>query len=164
MTTRTQTPLEHIERLNDEVDSVVDDITPDQWLATTIAEGWPVGFAVRHIANGYATVIGWVESARVGQPEHTDPEAIHRGNAEGLATYGAGDPCEVTALLGERQAALRALVCGLPEAELDRPALISPNGDQRSVELVLTALLDAHTHNHLDSIRATLGLPQLASA
>jgi hypothetical protein len=163
MTTRTEATLQHIERLNAEVDPVVDQITPEQWHATTTAEGWPIGFAVRHIANGYETVKGWVEAGQARLPHHSDPEAIHRGNAEGLVAYGAGDQAGVTALLRERQAALRTLVSSLHEADLDTLALVSTNGDHRSVELVLTTLLDAHTHSHLDSIRATLGL-QLASA
>ena len=163
MTTRTEATLQHIERLNAEVDPVVDQITSEQWHATTTAEGWPIGFVVRHIANGYETVKGWVEAGQAGRPHHSDPEAIHRGNAEGLGAYGAGDQAGVTALLRERQAALRTLASSLPEADLDSLALVSTNGDHRSVELVLTTLLDAHTRSHLDSIRATLEL-QLASA
>jgi hypothetical protein len=164
MTTHIQGTLEHIGRLNGEVDPVGDDIAPDQWLITTTAEGWPVGLAARHIADGNATVMGWLESACARQPERTDRDAIHRGNADGLAVYVAGEQCEVTALLRERLSALRAPVTGLLEAEFDRVALISPSGDQRNVELVLTAFLDGHTHNHIDSIRAPLGLLRFASA
>jgi hypothetical protein len=98
----------------------------------------------------------WVAAGRAGQPHQSDPDAIHAGNAAGLASHGPGKPEEVRALLRSRQQAVLELVDQLQERELDLPALISATGQQRTIEQVLTTLLQAHTRTHLDSIRATV--------
>jgi DinB family protein len=156
MSQRSDAVRAHVERLNAEVLAVVAGLSVDEWHATTASEAWPVGYAVRHIANGYAAVLDWVAAGRRGQPHQSDPEAIHAGNAAGLASYGPGEPEEVLALLRSRQQAVLELVDQLQEHELDIPALVGATGQQRTVEQVLTTLLEAHTRTHLDSIRATV--------
>jgi len=145
-----------VERLNAEVVSIVERLSPDEWSATTASEAWPVGYAARHIANGYAAVADWVSAGRAGQPHISNPEAIHASNAAGLASHGPGEPEEVRAFLQSRQQAVLELVDQLQERELDLPALVGATGQQRTIEEVLTILLPAHTRTHLDSIRATV--------
>lgn len=155
MTQRKAAVRAHVERLNAELAQVVDHLNQEDWHMTTTSEAWPIGYAVRHIASGYAAVMEWVAAGRAVQPHQADPEAIHAGNAAGLATYGAGAPEEVRALLQRRQQAVLDLIDELQERDLDVPALVGATGQQRTVEEVLTTLLQAHTRGHLDSIRAT---------
>ena len=144
-----------IEALRREVVSVVEPLTEAQWRATTAAEGWPVGFAARHIAAGCGQATEWVQAGVDGRPMQMEPELIHARNAEHLTQHGGVARAEVLAMLRERFDALASLAGGLTDAQLALPALVSPAG-QRSVEEVATALLAMHSRNHLESIRATL--------
>ena len=78
MTQRKAAVRAHVERVNAELAQVVDRLNQEDWHMTTTSEAWPIGYAVRHQA---------------------DPEAIHAGNAAGLATCGAGAPEEVLTTL-----------------------------------------------------------------
>jgi hypothetical protein len=95
MSDKIRAAVSQVEGLISEALSTLEDLSDAQGQATTASEGWPVGYAARHIADGFRQSREWIEAACAGAPAHVDRAAIDASDAAGLATHGVGERQDV---------------------------------------------------------------------
>jgi hypothetical protein len=136
---------------NDAAVELVSGLAPDQWRRVTVAEGWPVGVAARHIALGHRQFVGWVDAMVAGHP--VDPGDLDAVNARHAAAGIVAEPDEVAHLLrAEGDAALAALTSLSPDdvaGEVDF-------GGRRLPRIALLGASVRHVDAHVASIRASV--------
>jgi len=157
-TTRAAERIAQLEAVNDEVAATVESCTAEEWSRVTAEEGWTVAATAHHIAEiqrRFARLAGILAAGQTFTPSMT-MEQIHESNAQHAREYADADQGETLEILRESCAEIRALIEGMSDADLDRPAGIF-GGNELTVDQVLENIVVGHAHAHLASIRDTLG-------
>ncbi len=119
------------------------------WEAVTLAEGWPVGVAARHIGLWYPAMTGWMRAMAAGEPIVVGP--IHALNAEQAALGVVATPDEVVELLNSNGEILASAMRTLTEHHLAGEVDF---GGERTLAAEVAEIAIAHVEEHLASIRA----------
>ncbi len=158
MSDRAKTLTERFEEANQELIRTVERCSDTQWRATTLAEGWSVGVAAHHLAEGHKAIARLIQAAASDQPlPPLSMEALDQRNAEHARQHVNCTRAETLELLRQNATEAAAMVRGLSDDQLDRiaQARIGPMKVQEMIERILIG----HVQNHLGSIRATLAAP-----
>ena len=153
---RAQALAEQFERVNADAIAAVEARDEAAGATTRTAEGWPLFFAARHIAEGHGAVMGLVATvAAGGEPPAVTGAMLDAINAESLARHGGTGRAEALALLREHGAATAAAIRRLSEEQLDRTATMELfGGNPITVQQLIEAVLIGHAQVHLASFRA----------
>ena len=133
-------------------------LTPAEWQTRLPGDGRMVGVVVHHVATMYPLEIELAQTLAAGKPiAGVTWAAVHELNANHAATN-AGVTADVALdLLRRNSAAAAAAIRALSDAELDRAAAISLNGDAPlTCQFFLEDHAVRHSFHHLARIRAAL--------
>lgn len=150
---------DQFEAVNQEVIALTESLTDQQWDQVCLAEGWPVGVALHHIAVAYTGIADWVIRLAEQKPVTTSHDQINDINHTHAADQ-VGYTREVTLGLLKANGAVAALaVRQLEDAQLDNSAPFLPAGEgkTRSCRQIIEHVLIGHPQEHLKSIRQALG-------
>ena len=137
-----------------EINTVVEKLGDVEWKKVTSAEKWPVGVVAHHVAGGHAAISGLVQMVAKGQSvPHLTMEMIHEDNAKHANTAKA----ETLALLKTNGAKAASVVQGLGDVEVDRSGTVLAGMPAMTAAQAIEGILINHVHEHLGSIRATIG-------
>jgi hypothetical protein len=141
-----------------EFNKVVEGLSDADWTKVTSAEKWPVGVVAHHLAEGHANVGGLVHLVAKAQPlPGLTWEMIHANNAKHAKEQTNVTKAAALALLKANGEKTSALVRALSDAELDRSASVLAGMPAMTAAQAIEGILINHVHEHLGSIRATIG-------
>jgi hypothetical protein len=141
-----------------EINMVVERLSDGEWKKLTSAEKWPVGVVAHHVAEGHAAISGLVQMVAKGQPiPHLTMDMIHENNAKHAKEHAGTTKTVTLALLQANGAKAASIVRGLSDAELDRSGTVLAGMPAMTAAQAIEGILINHVHEHLGSIRATLG-------
>ncbi len=143
--------------VNNEIASLVQRCTAEQWQRTDTAEGWTVAAVAHHVAEIQQAFVGMVEQLAAGKTftPGSSMERVHRANAQHAKDFAAVDQQEVLALLQASQAAMTPQLAALTVADLSRDAGVF--GDNAlTVAQVIEQIVIAHCQEHLGSMQDAL--------
>lgn len=141
-----------------ELNKVVEGLSDADWKKVTSAEKWPLGVVAHHVAEAHAGIGGLVH--RVGKAEPLPGltmDMIHANNARHAKEYANVTKAETLALLKANAEQTSALVRALSDEELDRSASLLGGMATMTAAQAIDGILINHVHEHLGSVRATLG-------
>ncbi len=150
---------ERFEQANQELIGTVERCSDAEWRAPTSAEGWPVGVAAHHLAEGHKAIAALIQLAATGQPLPVlSMEMLDQRNAEHARQHANCTKAETLELLRQHGATAAATVSGLSDDQLNRtaPWRTGPLKVREMIERILIG----HIQNHLGSIRAAIGARQ----
>ncbi len=141
-----------------ELNTVVEELSDADWMKVTSAEKWPVGVVAHHVAGGHARVSGLVQLVAKGQPvPHLTMDMVNENNAKRAEEHAATTKAATLALLKTNGANAASIVRGLSDAELDRSGTVLVGMPPMTAAQAIERILINHVHEHLGSIRATIG-------
>jgi hypothetical protein len=152
-----------VERLETAVESVItfaEQCTAEQWQTDIPDEGGTVGMVIHHVAFGIAPVMGWVMAAVEGGEMPTlTRERLHQYNAQHAQKHARPDRAATIATLLEQKEATSQTLNELTNDQLTKPTTFALVGEQEITgQKMVEWFLINHCHNHLKSIKGTLGL------
>ncbi len=150
---------ERFERINDEVITVVEGCSNDQWQTLVPEEGRTVGVVCHHVGGAHRFLTQLIQALSTGEtgPPNT-MEAIHAANAQHMERYASCTKDEAIALLRRNGGVARAAVEALTDEQLDRQGRLVLYGDRPvTARQVIERRLIGHPLSHLQGIRDVLG-------
>lgn len=156
--TRAEELAAELKRATGEIRTELERIPDDRWMnAITGPEGWRVGHAAHHIAEGYLQSLAWIDQAvRQGAPVELDAAvaipAVNESNALCLREHGGETRAETLALLDDSARKLVERVEALTDEQLDGPMMVV-RGEPRPGSQVALPLALRHATIHLQNIR-----------
>ena len=156
---RGQALAEAFTAANNQVITLVEGVSDEQWRNICEGETWSVGVTARHIAASHAGIAGFVRAVAEGQgPPPLDPAAIHQGNAEHAHAHANCTRAEVLDLLRTGGAEGAATLRGLTDAQLANSTPIAFAGGQPwTAAEIAERIMIGHMQMHLPSIQAAIG-------
>ena len=129
-----------------------------EWQKRVPHDGRKVGVVVHHVASVYPIEIQLAQSLAAGQPiTGVTWDAIHAMNRDHAKEHDGVTKEAALALLANNSAAAAAAIRALSNAELDRAAPVSLNGDAPlTCQFILEDHAVRHSYHHLARIRAAL--------
>ncbi len=131
---------------------------PDtQWTANCAAEGWPVGVAACHVAEGHRFIAGAIErTAGIRKIDPLGGEDIHTINARHAQQHNAIGKDEVLGIFRENTVYLAGVIRALTPEQLDRSRELAPGRPPLTVRQIVELAAIGHVQNHMDSVRTTV--------
>ena len=156
MSERAKTLGDTFEHASHELIAAVQRMSEADWHAKTPSEGWTVGVAAHHVAEGHKQIAGLVHTIASGQPVPAlTMDMLNHANAAHATQHAHCTKAETLDLLKKNCASAVATVRALSDAQLDRAATVM--GGSMSAAQVVERILIGHVHDHLGSIKRTLG-------
>lgn len=141
-----------------EFNKVVEGLSDADWKNVTSAEKWSIGVVAHHVAEAHAGIGGLVHRVAKAEPlPGLTMDMLHANNAKHAKEQANVTKAETLALLKGNGEKSSALVRGLSDAELDRSASVLAGMPAMSAAQAIEGILINHVHEHLGSIRATVG-------
>jgi uncharacterized damage-inducible protein DinB len=141
-----------------EMTAVLEKLSDADWKKETGGEKWTVGVVAHHIASSHEGIAGIIKAVSAGQsmPNFT-MEMLHEMNAKHAKEHSHATRADTVALHKKNAAAAATLVRGLSDVELGRSATVLTGMPAMSVEQIVNGILINHVHEHLGSIKTTVG-------
>jgi uncharacterized damage-inducible protein DinB len=146
------------EAVNDAIVDTVSGCTAEGWQRVTASEGWPVAVVAHHVTQVqgfFVTVLAGLSSAESSIMAVTMQD-INENNARHARDFAGVGKSETLDALRENGAALKRLILDLDDEKLALGAFVI-DGQELNGEQVIEFGLIGHFHEHLGSIRATIG-------
>ena len=141
-----------------EFNKVVESLSDADWKKVTSAEKWPVGVVAHHVAEGHANISGLIHLVAKAQPmPGLTMDMINANNAKHAKEQADVTKAAASAVLKANGEKASGLVRGLSDAELDRSASLMAGMPSMTASQAIEGILINHVHEHLGSIRATIG-------
>ena len=141
-----------------EFNKVVEGLSDVDWKKVTSAEKWPVGVVAHHVAEGHANISGLIHLVAKAQPmPGLTMDMINANNAKHAKEQADVTKAAALAVLKANGEKASGLVRGLSDAELDRSASVLAGMPSVTAAQAIEGILINHVHEHLGSIRATIG-------
>ena len=141
-----------------EFNKVAEGLSDADWKSVTSAEKWPVGVVAHHVAEAHAGIGGLVHRVGKAQPlPGLTMVMIHANNAKHAKEQANVAKAETLALLKTNGEKTSALVRALSDEELDRSASLLGGMPAMTAAQAIEGILINHVHEHLGSVRATIG-------
>ena len=141
-----------------EFNKVVEGLSDAEWKKVTSAEKWPVGVVAHHVAEGHTNIGGLVHLVAKAQPlPGLTMDMIDANNAKHAKEQANVTKAAALAALKANGEKSSGLVRGLSDAELDRSASVLAGMPALTAAQAIEGILINHVHEHLGSIRATIG-------
>jgi hypothetical protein len=141
-----------------EFNKVVESLSDSDWKKVTSAEKWPVGVVAHHVAEGHANIGGLIHLVAKAQPmPGLTMDMINANNAKHAKEQANVTKAAALAVLKANGEKASGLVRGLSDAELDRSASVLAGMPSVTAAQAIEGILINHVHEHLGSIRATIG-------
>lgn len=141
-----------------EATEVIERLSDADWQKVTAAEKWPVGVVAHHMAGAHEIIAGIAKSIADGTAGPPIAMAdLDEMNAKHAVEHANCTKSETLALHRKNAAAAAAIVRGIRDGDLDRPAPVLTGMPPMSAEQ-LAGVLVQHVDEHLGSIRATVGV------
>jgi len=133
-------------------------LSETEWQTPVPHDGRKIGVVVHHVASVYAIEINLAQSLAAGQPiTAVTWDAVHAMNRDHAKQNDGVTKEAALALLGANSATAAAAIRALSDAELDRAAPVSLNGDAPlTCQFMLEDHAVRHSYHHLARIRAAL--------
>jgi hypothetical protein len=130
-------------------------LSSEQWTLICPNEGWPVGYVVHHIGQGFGRPGGWIEQALAGDdPFDFSWEVTHELNARRRQRLGLPSKDEALTFLRLSASHFAELVGSLSDAQLE-VAGFRQGSVTRTIEWIAKIVI-RHVDEHHEGIR--LGL------
>ena len=157
MAERAEALATKFEAANNDVISMVESASDDQWKATTEEEGWPVGVVAHHIGGGHPLIAGLVQALASGAeiPPLTT-EQLDQANAKHSEEHANCTKEETLEMLRTGGVAAAAAVRGLTDEQLDKTSTVIAGAPDMSVEQVIENVMIGSAANHGASMKKTL--------
>ncbi len=164
MAQRAAALADRFERMNRELEGVVEQCSDAQWRTITADEGWSIGVVAHHVAERHHTIVEMIRRAAMGQPEPAiTMEMLDQANAAHARRCASCTKAETLELLSTNGAMAAATVRELSDDQLDRivsvfrmrtyPSWVPPMSVRQTIERILIG----HVREHLDNILVALG-------
>ena len=141
-----------------EFNKVVESLSDTDWKKVTSAEKWPIGVVAHHVAEGHANIGGLIHLVAKAQPmPGLTMDMINANNAKHAKEQANVTKADALAVLKANGEKASGLVRGLSDAELDRGASVLAGMPAVTAAQAIEGILINHVHEHLGSIRATIG-------
>ena len=133
-------------------------LSETEWQTPVPHDGRKIGVVVHHVASVYPIEINLAQSLAAGQPiTAVTWDAVHAMNRDHAKENDGFTKEAALALLGANSATAAAAIRALSDAELDRAAPVSLNGDAPlTCQFMLEDHAVRHSYHHLARIRAAL--------
>src|SRR5229473_2008457 len=133
-------------------------LSETEWQTPVPHDGRKIGVVLHHVASVYAIEINLAQSLAAGQPiTAVTWDAVHAMNRDHAKQNDGVTKEAALALLGAKSATAAAAIRALSDAELDRAAPVSLNGDAPlTCQFMLEDHAVRHSYHHLARIRAAL--------
>jgi hypothetical protein len=156
MSTRTEALVEGFEQINRELVAIAEQCSDSDWQTLCLAEGWPVGLTIHHVANGYDQE-GWVALLiQAVADEQPLPAEAPQDYNEWLQRYANCTQQETIDQIDRNSDAAVSLIRSLSDEQLDRTYISPSTGMPRTTEQLIQRMLIDHASEHLASIQATI--------
>jgi hypothetical protein len=141
-----------------EATAVFERLSDADWKKVTAAEKWSVGVTAHHIASSHGPIGGLIKTVADGKPgPNIAMEAIHAGNAKHAQEFAGCSKAETLALHKQGVTAAAATLRGIGDADFDRSANVIAGAPPMTAGQLAAGLLCGHIHEHLGSIKNTVG-------
>jgi hypothetical protein len=148
---------DRFERAHGELTFIAERCSDAEWQARCVAEGWPVGTTVHHVAADYPDLLDVLQAISTGAPPPSvTREELEQRNARHARESARLTRGEVLALLRRNGEAITALIHGLDTQQLDRTGRVL--GQDVSGAQVIESWMIGHIRTHVASIRAAIDL------
>jgi hypothetical protein len=129
-----------------------------EWHSRVPKDGRKVGVVVHHVATMYPLEIQLAQTLAAGQPvTGVTWDAVHEINARHAGEHDAVSKEAALDLLQRNSAAAATAIRALSDAELDRAAPVSLNGDAPlTCQFLLEDHAVRHSYHHLAVLRGTV--------
>jgi hypothetical protein len=129
-----------------------------EWHSRVPKDGRKVGVVVHHVATMYPLEIQLAQTLAAGQPvTGVTWDAVHEINARHAGEHDAVSKEAALDLLQRNSAAAATAIRALSDAELDRAAPVSLNGDAPlTCQFLLEDHAVRHSYHHLAVLRETV--------
>lgn len=152
---QSQALLERFEQANKEFIGAVERCSEDVWRKVTDAEGWPVGVAVHHVAQGWGRAAARVEAIANGKPApQFGSGTLDERNAAHAQQFANVTKEETLPLLRSNAEAAANVLRNLDDAGLDR--VDTTSNPPRSAREWAEITLIGHPQSHMESIKTVL--------
>ncbi len=157
MADRAEALAAKFEEANNDVISMVESASDDQWKAVCADEGWSVGVVAHHVAGGYPLIAGLVGALASGAeiPPLTT-EQLDQGNVQHAKDHADCTKEETLEMLRTGSAAAATAVRGLSDEQLDKTSTVIAGAPDMSVDQVIENVLIGSAAGHGASIKKTL--------
>jgi hypothetical protein len=158
MGARSDTLAKQFEAKAGEFTAVVEKLSDADWKKVTTAEKWPVGVTAHHVAGAHEAIAGIMKTVASGQalPPFT-MAMLDEMNAKHAKDFAGCTKAETLDVNKKGVTAAAGMVRGLSDGELDKKGTVLTGMPEMSVQQIVENILINHVHEHLGSIRATVG-------
>lgn len=133
-------------------------LSETEWQTRIPHDGRKIGVVVHHVASVYPIEIHLAQTLAAVQPITVTWDAVHAMNRDHAKEHDGVAKEAALALLANNSAAAAAAIRALSNAELDRAAPVSLNGNAPlTCQFMLEDHAVRHSYHHLARIRAALG-------
>jgi|SRR6185436_12998901 len=134
-------------------------LSDNEWQARLPGDGRKVGVVVHHVASVYPIEIQLAQLLAKGDPiSGVTWDVVNTMNADHAKVNDCVTKEAALTLLAQNSAAAAAVIRSLGDAELDRAATVSLNGNAPlTCQFLLEDHAVRHSYHHLAKIRAALG-------
>ena len=141
-----------------ELTATIQKLSDADWKKVTAAEQWPVGVTAHHVAGGHEPISGIVKTIAAGQsiPNFT-MAMLDANNAKHAKDFAACTKAETLALHDKGVKTAAAVVRGLADGDLDKSGTVLTGMPAMTAQQVVEGILINHIHDHMGSIRKTVG-------
>ena len=143
---------------NNEVISLVENCSEEDWQKTCSGEEWTVAVVAHHLAAGHYGALDLAKMIVAGEPlPQLSMEAIDQMNARHAQENANCTKSEVLSILRRQGSAITDYLGGLSETDLDKTgSLALLGGEISTLQFIEKIILDTGTA-HLASMRNTTG-------
>lgn len=155
--TRVEQFVKQFEAVNDELITLVEGCTEEQWRGPCVNEGRSVAVVAHHVAvvhGGFTELVDRLAAGKTYSPASSIDD-VHETNAQHARDNATVSTSETLDLLRTNGAALAQRLHNISDEQLDRTAGVF-GGNELSVAQVVEWVIIGHPASHLASIRATL--------
>lgn len=154
MSERAKRLADRLKRANDDVISMVEGLSEEQWRGTTKGEGWTVAPTAHHIGATYGAVNGIIQAIANGATmPPISMDLINEGNAQHARDFKDCNRDETLTLLRDGGASAVSMVSGFSDEQLDRTAQLLEGMPEMTTEQLIEGILIVHAQTHGASIR-----------
>ena len=147
--------LERFQQANREFIELIERCSEEQWRKVTDSEGWPVGVAAHHVAEGWGRAAARVEAIANGKPApQFGSGTLDERNAAHAQQYANVTKEETLPLLRRNSETAANVLSGLEDEQLDR--VDATGNPPRSARQWAEIGLVGHPQSHQQSIKAAL--------
>jgi hypothetical protein len=155
MSQRSDVLAERLEQGARALASFASSLTDEEWQIPVPKDGRKVGVVVHHVATMYPLELTLAQTLAAGNPiVGVTWDAVHEMNAQHARDHAGTSKKEALELLRRNSTAAAAAIRAFSDAELDRAAPVSLNGDAPlTCQFILEDHAVRHSYHHLAAIR-----------